>query len=38
MKNLRYGFVLLGLIIGTQTAFSQSKLVSIYKNGIQIKA
>ena len=38
MKNLRYGFVVLGLIIGGQTAFSQSKLVSIYKNGIQIKA
>ncbi|MGB1317402.1 MAG: porin [Flavobacteriales bacterium] len=38
MKNLRYAVVAIALTIGVQSAFAQSKLVSFYKKGIQIKA
>lgn len=37
MKNLRYLIVAL-LLSGTFSGYSQSKLISIYKKGIQIKA
>lgn len=38
MKTLRYVIVASVLILSSQSAFSQSKLVSFYKKGIQIKA
>lgn len=38
MKNLRYVFVACALILAANASFGQSKLVSLYKKGIQIKA
>jgi hypothetical protein len=38
MKNICYVIVAIGLILSSESAWGQSKLVSIYKKGLQIKA